>query len=357
MDSTDSNHSQGAPPPPDPGRLGEVLDGHDNVLVFCHLNPDPDSIASALAMTQLLETRFGKQVTMCYRGIVGRAQNREMVSRLAPNLVPFRDVESLDFSAAILVDAQPEFGFNPEDLLELEQEIPVLVCIDHHPFVKSTMEVPFCDVRPGYGATATVMTEYLRLYSVVPTAVVATALYYGIKTDTLSLTRRTSDEDREAFAYLKDMVDHNALEKIEAPPLSRLYFRNLRNAIDHAKIYGNFVSSHLDELPYPDLVAEIADLMLKVEDSTWSVCTGRFEDTMMISVRTRDVDGDAGVFIRKVVGRLGQAGGHNTMAAARIPLEGQGAEKYAELRIEILKRMLTFLKASRIPGEALISSI
>ncbi|MCB1281817.1 MAG: DHH family phosphoesterase, partial [Salinibacterium sp.] len=236
------------------------MDGHDRILVFCHMNPDPDSVASGLAMKQLLETRFGKEVTLTYRGIIGRAQNRQMVKLMAPELTRFSAIDEYRFGAAVLVDAQPQFGFNPEDLEELD--VPVRVCIDHHPFVDSTRDLPYFDVRPQVGATSTIMTEYLRLFSVVPTQAVATALYYCIKTDTLGLTRRTSDADREAWEYLLPMVNHVTLQSVEAPPLSKAYFRDLRDAIQSARIYGNLVATHLGRLPYPDMVAEIADLLL-----------------------------------------------------------------------------------------------
>lgn len=350
MNSTDDSSAPTKTAMPDPSRLAGVLDGHDNVLVFCHMNPDPDSIASGLAMTLLLERRFGKSVSLCYRGIIGRAQNREMVRQLAPELVAFREVESLDFTAAVIVDAQPQFGFDPDDLLEMEQEIPLIICVDHHPFVKSTETVAYHDVRPGIGSTSTIMTQYLRLFSIVPTSSVATALYYGIKTDTMGLTRRTSEEDREAYAYLSEFIDHEALQRIEQPPLSRAYFRDLRNALDHARIYDQLVFTHLGEVPYPDLVAEIADLLLKVEDATWAFCLGRFQETVFISVRTSDPDGDAGVLIRDVVGNLGTAGGHNTMAAARINLPKEVSGAFEAMREEIRKRLLTRLKVDAAAG-------
>ncbi len=337
----------------DPKALVEVLDGHDNVIVFCHMNPDPDSIASGLAMKQLLESRFGKVVQLCYRGIIGRAQNREMRRRLAPELQHFLDVEDQDFTAAILVDAQPQFGFNPEDLEE--QDVPVVACVDHHPFVESTEDLPFFDVRPGIGATSTIMTDYLKLFSVVPSSTVATALFYGIKTDTLGLTRRTSDADRAAYEYLLPFVDHEKLMAIEAPPLTGTYFRDLKNAIDKARVYGNLVVTHIGELPYPDMVAEIADLLLKVEDASWSVCMGWFESLVYVSVRTNEPKGDAGVFIRKVVNELGQAGGHNTMAAARVKMSDAGKEDFEQLRLELTTRMLERLNLKEDEGKDLVS--
>ncbi len=338
----------------DPADLAEVLDGHDNVIVFCHMNPDPDSIASALAMKQLLESRFNKKVQLCYRGIIGRAQNREMRRNLAPALQHFLDIEDQDYTAAILCDAQPQFGFNPEDLAE--QDVPVVACVDHHPFVDSTSSLPFFDVRPGYGATSTIMTEYLRLFSVVPTSIVATALFYGIKTDTLGLTRRTSDADRAAYEYLLQFVDHEKLMAIEAPPLSNTYFRDLKYAIDSARVYDNLVVSHIGELPYPDMVAEIADLLLKVEAASWSVCMGWFEDLLYVSVRTEDPQGDAGVFIEQVVSELGQAGGHNTMAAARLRMgEGEKKATFESLRRELTVRMLDRLNLQEEKGRDLVA--
>lgn len=330
----------------EPTRLGEVLDGTDHVLVFCHMNPDPDTLAAGVAMKYLLERRFGKEVTLCYRGIIGRAQNREMVKQLVPDLKLFREIDEYSFGAAVLVDAQPQFGFNPEDLEELD--VPVVGCVDHHPFVESTADVPFHDVRPEVGATSTILTSYLRLFSVEPSTAVATALFYGIKTDTLGLTRRTTDADREAYEYLLPRVDHNMLMAIEAPPLTATYFRDLRDALNAARVYGRLVITHLGELPYPDMVAEIADLLLKVDQANWSVCTGYHDDLFYVSVRTNDPDGDAGVFIRAVVPQPGAAGGHNTMAAGRIPLEGGGGERYEEVRSQFLTDVLVhFSKVER----------
>jgi nanoRNase/pAp phosphatase (c-di-AMP/oligoRNAs hydrolase) len=305
----------------DPSRLGEVLDGHENVLIFCHLNPDPDSVASALAMQLLLESRFAKKTCMVYRGIIGRAQNREMVRLLAPNLKRFQEVDPLPYSAAVLMDAQPEFGLGEGG--EQENDVPFALCIDHHPFVESTSQVPYHDVRPGLGATSTIMTSYLRAFSVVPTEAVATALFYGIKTDTLGLTRRTTDEDRDASEYLAPFLNHQAVSLIESPPLSLSYFEDLRRSMDHAIVHGGLVCTNPGVLSYPDMAAEMADLFLRMEGVEWSVAMGLFEENIYVSVRTIQEDGDAGVLIRRVVRGMGRAGGHNTMAAAHLPLTGK----------------------------------
>lgn len=337
---------------PDGVRLCEVLDGHDRVLVFCHMNPDPDCIASGLAMQHLLRTRFGKTVQMCYRGIIGRAQNREMVRCLAPDLVRFRDIDPLSYTAAVLVDAQPEFGFDVG--ANLEHDLPFLVCVDHHPLVDSTCSIPFYDVRPGIGATSTIMTNYLRLFSCEPTRAVATALYYGIKTDTLALTRRTAEEDRDAYDYLLPYVDHKILASIESPPLSASYFGDLNRSIQNARVFGKLILTSVGRLSYPDMVAEMADFFLKADGISWSVAMGWHENLMYVSVRTDADDGDAGRLIRSVVGDLGQAGGHNTMAAARIPIK-DGDKDFRLLEVTLRDRLLLNLDERATRAKQLVS--
>ena len=328
-------------------RLAEVLDGHDNVLVFCHMNPDPDCIASGLAMQLLLRCRFGKSTQICYRGIIGRAQNREMVRLLAPDLKRFRDIDPLSYTAAVLVDAQPEFGFDAG--ASLEHDLPFVVCIDHHPFAPSTADIPFHDVRPGVGATSTIMTSYLKLFSCEPTRAVATALYYGIKTDTLALTRRTTDFDREAYESLLPLVDHDIVAAIESPPLSPTYFRDLKRAMDRARIQGKLVITDIGRLSYPDMVAEIADFFLKADGVSWSVCMGYYESMMYVSVRTHAEDGDAGQTIRRAVAELGQAGGHNTMAAARITIRENDQAQYTALEKTVRERLIVGLEVKNAP--------
>lgn len=340
----------------DASRLGEVLDGHEKVLIFCHLNPDPDSIASALAMQLLLESRFAKETCMVYRGIIGRAQNREMVRLLAPELKRLRDIDPLTFSAAVLMDAQPEFGLGIEG--EEENDVPFVLCIDHHPFAESTEQVPYHDVRPGLGSTSTIMTQYLRTFSVVPTKAVATALFYGIKTDTLGLTRRTTDDDREASEYLTQYLDHQSVSLIESPPLSSSYFEDLRRSMDNAVVQGSLVCSVPGPLSYPDMASEMADLFLRIEGVEWSVAMGSFGENIYVSVRTIQEDGDAGVLIRRVVRGMGRAGGHNTMAAARLPLNDDNSVDggFAALTDTLQSRLLQEMGVSNEESHTLVGS-
>src|SRR5687767_9049222 len=114
-------------------RLGQVLEKYRRILVYCHMNPDPDSLGAAMAMRQILEEEFGKEVAVTYRGLIGRAENRRLVELLAADLQPARKIDQSRFEAAFLVDAQPGYGY----LADVDR-LPLVGCVDHHPFIAST---------------------------------------------------------------------------------------------------------------------------------------------------------------------------------------------------------------------------
>ena len=84
-------------------RLGQVLEKPRRVLIYCHMNPDPDSLGAAMAMRQVLQEEFGKEAALTYRGLIGRAENRRLVELLASDLQPARKVDQSKFDAALLV--------------------------------------------------------------------------------------------------------------------------------------------------------------------------------------------------------------------------------------------------------------
>ena len=82
-------------------------------------------------------------------------------------------------------------------------------------------------------------------------------------------------------------------------------------------------------MTYPDLVAEMADLLLRLESAQWAIVMGLYEDILIVSVRTRNQRG-AGRLIQAIVGDRGRCGGHGTMAGGQVPLRGQEPEKLAD---------------------------
>jgi nanoRNase/pAp phosphatase (c-di-AMP/oligoRNAs hydrolase) len=330
-------------------RLGQVLEKPRRVLIYCHMNPDPDSLGAALAMRQILQEEFGREAGLTYRGLIGRAENRRLAELLAPDLQPARKVDQSKFDAAFLVDAQPGYGY-----LSDVDRLPLIGCVDHHPFIASTKRLPFFDVRTGYGSTCTIMTEYLQDCGLVPEPRIATALFLGIKSDTQDLTRRTNEADVKAYEWLLRKVDRDLLAKIQNPPLKRDYFDELRKAMSRALVYQRCILTELGHVSYPDMVADVADRLLRLEDMQWSACFGSHERRIYFSVRSSGIERDAGELVKTVLGKDGVGGGHVAMAAGRVEMPEDSKELYLKIVTKLWRRFLRALGEDPRSGKPLL---
>ena len=153
--------------------------------------------------------------------------------------------------------------------------------IDHHPYYPETQTSNYADVPTGYGASSSMMTEYLQVFGIEPNQKLATALYYGIITDTRGLSRGTSQADIDAYLYLQPKIDHDALANIEFAPVPDSYFKTLVDTLDNARRYGNVVIAYCGTTDYPDMAAEMADFLLRIKDTEWVICTNTYQRTYM----------------------------------------------------------------------------
>jgi nanoRNase/pAp phosphatase (c-di-AMP/oligoRNAs hydrolase) len=317
-------------------KLHEVLEGDSQLLILPHNDPDPDAIAASLGLCYLVTERFGMDARVRYRGIIGRAENKALVQYLN---YPIRKLNRSEFKQDIpiaLVDTQPGTGNNP-----LPKRIPARIVIDHHAWQETfsqetfsqetfsqetfsqetSSQVRFVDVRPDIGASSTIVTEYLQAAELEIPAPLATALFYGIKTDTMGLGRGVSPHDTAAYFFLQPRVDVDALVRIERAQVPAFYFKSLTSALNNARLYDkDLLISHLGVMNYPDLGAEIADLLLRLQDVKWVICIGVYERDLILSVRSRSRELGAGELVLQIVGDLGTAGGHGTMAGGQIRL-------------------------------------
>ena len=284
-------------------------------LVLTHDNPDPDALASAVALTRVLRGALGRRATAAYGGMIGRAENQEMVRILRLNLSHVRHLQLKHFDHFALVDTQPETGNN-----QLPAGVVPDVVLDHHPKRPATRLVPYHDVRPEYGATATLAAEYLLASGLRVTANEATALVYAIRTETRDFGREASGPDKRAYDLLLPRVRKEPLARIQHPRLPLSYFAALHRALEHLSGVGNLVVTHLGAVPQPDIVPEIADLLVRIEGKTWSLATGSHGDRLYLSLRTTNPRADAGRTMHRLVRPLGRGGGHGTMAGGWVPL-------------------------------------
>ena len=318
-------------------RLIEYAKSHRRALILTHDNPDPDSIAAGVALAYLLEKLAGVEAIVAYGGIVGRAENRALVRVLKLPVVPISRVVFDEYDLICMVDTQPEQGNHSLPA----RHFPDIV-IDHHPERPDSHLAPIADVGGPIGATSTLVAEYFRASGLKVPPDVATALFYGIKADTRDLGRMTTQQDIDAYLWLFPLVDKDALGDIEHPKLPIEYYRLQHVAIERALIFDDeVVIVDLGHIYAPDMVAEVAERFMYLEGMRWSLGFGEYEDHLYFSVRTGDRRMNAGRLIRDVIEtRGGSAGGHGTMAGARLPLKGLSAAARKRLREDVVKSFL-----------------
>jgi len=293
--------------------MKRALGDAERVIILTHDNPDPDAIASAAGLGFLLEKATGLPVTLAFGGIVGRAENRALLEELG---VPFERVESVEFasSAAVaLVDTQPRAGNNSLP----EGQIATLV-IDHHPVRPESAAAAYSDVRPEYGACASMIVEFLRASKLEPDRQLATALFYGIQSETMDLGREASKPDVDASLFLYPRSDPGAISRIRHARVPRAVYRSIHTGLETAWSRGGVVCVPAGRLDYPDIVAQLADMFMRVDDVDWVIAAGTYRDSLYLSLRTFRLDAHAGDLVRSVVGDRGSAGGHGEMAGARL---------------------------------------
>jgi nanoRNase/pAp phosphatase (c-di-AMP/oligoRNAs hydrolase) len=172
--------------------------------------------------------------------------------------------------------------------------------------------------------------QYLQAAGLEPLPPLATALFYGIKTDTMSLGRAASPEDVSAYFYLQPRVEVEALVEIEHAQVPLAYFQSLDTALHAARIYRDIVIAFLETMSRPDMAAEMADLLLRLRGVQWVVCMGVYEESMILAVRSRGKQRKAWQLAQAIVGSHGAAGGHGTMAGGQVPLSGRDPGQVAQ---------------------------
>lgn len=337
---------------PDRGKIEEllaVIGQGKNILILCHSNPDPDTIGGAFALQHLIRQILNRKAVIAFDGHIGRAENRQFVRRLKIAMFPVTEIDFDTFSIVCLIDTQPNTGNNA-----LPRRIRPHVVIDHHPLRRDTLKSPFWDVRTTYGSTSTIIVGYFRAWGIEPDKRVATALFYGLKTDTNNLVRSRERADLDAFNYLFPKVDLSALASIESPAVPRSYFQKLAATLENCSIFKDVVITTMDRLTSPEFVAEMAEMLLRIEHIRWSFCLGRHDDGLYLSVRTTRRGWYAGEVARKMLKGIGTGGGHEQTAGGYVDLRGKTSEEIRHLEAILIERFKKNLGIQAVPGRPLI---
>jgi len=329
-----------------------MFTGKAYLLIAMQDTPDPDSLAAAVALRRLAKSQGNLQCSIVCGGTVGRGENRALVKYLGLNLRCYQEIDYEKFDLVAMVDTQPGTGNNslPEGVL------PDIV-IDHHPIRRLTRTAPFTDVRSGYGATSTILVEYLIEAGITPDTPLATALLYGIRSDTQDLGRESSRFDIEAIEFLYPFANKRMLGVIQRGKVPRVYYQMLSDALRNARVQGPAILTELGDVDNPDMIAEVADLLLREDETIWTMCTGYWNHRLLISIRTSEESNLAERVIKHVVARRGTGGGHQTYAGGQIPLvKGTKAER-EEIERHVEERFLEAIGAGNDQSARLVKLV
>lgn len=329
-------------------KLLAMLNEQSRMLIVMQDHPDPDAIGAAMGLRRLVNVRKGIRCSLTHGGTIGRGENRALVRYLNLNLLAIDSVDISRFDAVAMVDAQPGTG---------NQSLPAKrlpdIVIDHHPIRKLTRACPFTDVRRNYGATGTILCEYLNEAKVNIDAPLATALVYGIRSDTQDLGREAVSADIDAFGRLYPLANKRILGAIQRGSVPRDYFRMLAIALQNARQYDSAIVTHLGRIDNPDMVGEMADLFLREEKTRWTLCMGFINQRMVLSIRSSAENPHADRVVKQLVSRRGTGGGHLTYAGGQIALKKCTRAEEVDLERLVRSRFLKVLGLRDTTGNQL----
>jgi len=290
-------------------RFYQQFSGDDTVMIL--MVADPDALASATAVKRLLWRKVAA-VDPVTVSTMERSDNLSMVERLKLPLKSFDQVDPDDYSKVVMVDSQPNHHrilsrFRPD------------VIIDHHP--DTGEQCGFSDIRPHYGATSTIMVQYLKAARIMPSKRLATALLFGIKTDTSNFERQTVIEDVRAFQYLFRRADHHLIYNLEHEEINAAYLKYFKRAFGGLRKRKSWVFIHLDRVSSGDACVVVADFFVRVEGVSWSVVSGIVDDKLIVIFRNDGVRKNAGKVAMQSFKKWGTAGGHKSAARAEVMIK------------------------------------
>ena len=292
----------------------------DRVLILLHNDPDPDALASGLALRNLLRRTKTTAIIGAMQGVT-RPENLRMANMLDIHVEQITPASFGGFDRVATVDVQPHYFGGLLDRADL--------VIDHHPEQPGYSAV-FKDIRADYGSTSTILTEHLRAVDVNISERTATAMLYAIKSDTLFFARHTNRVDLEAFTFLYPLADAALIRKMEGAEITLERLDYVTRASQSGILRDQVFTAFLGQAPREDFIPYTADFFLQLEDVKWTILAGVVGTTLIVSVRNLGYSRNAGEFVKRWLADIGSAGGHRAMAKAVVPFDRFRA-KYGDL--------------------------
>jgi len=304
-------------------QLTDVIDGTDEYMAIRILrSPDPDSVASAVALKTIAKTR-DVEADIVYEGEIAHQENRAFVNLLGIELVAADDSTDREYDTVALIDYAKGEDRASEDSTSddgaSEDDVDADIIIDHYDHDYEG-DAQFTDVRPNLSSTSTILTKYIQELGITPDKEVATALLYGIRAETLKFKRDTTPADLTAAAYLHPFVDHDTLDQVESPSMSAETLDVLADAITNREVEGSHLVSNAGFIRDQDSLSQAAQHLLNLEGVTTTGVFAISDDIIYLTARSKDIRLDIGNVLETAFAEIGEVAGHSTEATVEIPL-------------------------------------
>jgi len=328
---------------PRAARLLKVLADKKNILVTTHLHPDPDALASASALTYLLEQKLkDATISMSIKGRMAGGINEVFVRHANLKLRPWDDGMLKEFDAIVLLDTQPSFAFSP-----FPADMNPTAVIDHHRSPRAKHHWPFCDVRVDVGATSSIIFSYFMELQLPIKPDLAATLLYAIESDLAGAAGTPGELDNVALSSLTLLADPRKLYQMRYVDLPQSYYTTFSEGLTNAVFYDHAILSHLDHIDSLERPAVVADFLLRFDKVDWALVTAVHEGKLLMSIRTSSTKMSAADMAKRLMRKIGEGGGHRTKAGGFIKLE-TGSEAEIDRWREQLRRR--YLRALLIKG-------
>lgn len=287
------------------------LDPGRRLFIQTHDFPDPDAIASAYGLRQIIRA-YGIRAELCFKGLM---ESSDVDYILASYKIPWREASGLadlgPDDKIILVDCQ-KFNSNVTDLPGDE-----IACIDHHPLNRKgccEANYQYIDLRPT-GSCSSIIAEYYSKLGVTMSREAATLLLYGLKIDTAYFQRGVTQLDIDAFALLERRADQEMLKRLAGRTLKVKDMLAFGAAINGMHIRDGL---GIVKIPFacPDhLLGQLADFVLSLAEVDTAIVYSVREEGMKFSARSLLPHIHCGNMLKQVLGQAGgSGGGHRQMA-------------------------------------------
>lgn len=296
-------------------KLLEIVQPDDSLVCMMQGSPDPDAIASAMALHEIIQQKKGlsKCVFVATEPLV-RQQNIEFASLMRLNIRLIHQVDFYAYRLVALVDAQPSFLADSLNFIKPD------IVFDHHPR-EGRWQAALEDIRHHYGALSSVLTEYLLCARVKISRNLHTALLYGIKSDTDNFDRATIVEDIRAYTYHTKHANMQLIRRIELNETPVRFLKYFNYAYHHMNNFRGRRVCYLGEVESADVCVQIADFYLRLIGTYYVVVAGIVGGKFIVIFRGDGYRQDCGAIAQRAFGLIGKGGGHRSAARMEVSLE------------------------------------